>query len=65
MPRSSLRRYYKERFTEKEKQTLAPADEGELADFRDAALDAPVEGRKKIEFAPIDQGEEEDDDYDE
>ena len=50
---------------EKEKQTLAPADEGELADFRDAALDAPVEGRKKIEFAPIDQGEEEDDDYDE
>ncbi len=50
---------------EKEKQTLAPADEGELADFRDAALDAPVEGRKKIEFAPIDQGEEEVDDYDE
>lgn len=51
---------------EKEKQALAAADEGELADFRDAALDSPVESRKKIEFAPIDEeAAEKDDDYDE
>ena len=49
---------------------IGSLDEAVAADFRDAALDVPVEGRKKIEFAPVDETtakktEEEDDDYDE
>ena len=49
---------------------IGSLDEAVAADFRDAALDVPVEGRKKIEFAPVDEttakkSEEEDDDYDE
>ena len=55
---------------EKKKKALATPDEGDAAEFRDAALDTPVESRKKIEFAPLedrpqDRPEEEDDDYDE
>ncbi len=54
---------------ERQKQALDTPDEAIEAEFRDAALDAPVEGRKKIEFAPIDampeKPMEEDDDYDE
>ena len=55
---------------ERKKKALADPDEGAAADFRDAALDAPVEGRKKIDFAPVPEGSangpvEEDDDYDE
>ena len=50
---------------EKEKQKLAGPDEGEAADFRDAALDTPMESRQKIEFAPLDGAPGEDDDYDE
>ena len=55
---------------EKQKQALGTPDEAVAADFRDAALDTPVEGRRKIEFAPADeavaaQAKEEDDDYDE
>ena len=43
------------------------ADEGLAADLRDAALDTPVESRQRIEFAPVDETKqaEEDDDYDE
>ncbi len=51
---------------EREKQILAAPDEGDAADFRDAALDSPVESRRRIEFAPVDEkAAEEDDDYDE
>ena len=57
---------------EKEKQVLATPDEAIDAEFRDAALDTPLESRKKIEFAPTDGTakdstlkESEDDDYDE
>ena len=55
---------------EKRKQALDAPDEGMEDDFRDAALDAPVESRRKIEFAPADEmpaGKtvEDDDDYDE
>ena len=50
---------------ERQRQALATPDEGDEADFRDAALDTPVESRKKIEFAPAEEPEEEDDDYDE
>ncbi len=50
---------------EKRKQALDAPDEGVEADFRDAALDTPVESRKRIEFAPAEKTEEEDDDYDE
>ena len=55
---------------ERQRQALATPDEGDEADFRDAALDTPVESRKKIEFAPADEAAqaksvEEDDDYDE
>ena len=50
---------------EKQKQALATPDEAIEAEFRDAALDSPVESRKKIEFAPLEKAEEEDDDYDE
>lgn len=55
---------------EKEKQALAAPDEGEEADFRDAALDTPVESREKFAFAPAAKEdarkfEEDDDDYDE
>ncbi len=57
---------------EKERQALGTPDEAAAADFRDAALDAPLESRKKIEFAPADETakdstlkESEDDDYDE
>jgi len=55
---------------EHQRQAVAEMDEGEAADFRDAALDAPVESRVKIEFAPADEGAkretaEDDDDYDE
>ncbi len=65
---SERRKLLKEQ--EKQKQVLAAPDEGEAADFRDAALDTPVEGREKFEFAPADQAlqnkpEEKDDDYDE
>ena len=55
---------------ERKKKALDAPDEGEAADFRDAALDSPVESRVKIDFAPAD-GEfankpaEKDDDYDE
>ena len=53
-----------------EKQAIGTPDEAVAAEFRDAALDAPVESRQRIEFAPIDeasarQAEEKDDDYDE
>ena len=55
---------------ERKKKTLGAPDEAEAADFRDAALDSPVESRVKIEFAPVDEelankpmGK--DDDYDE
>ena len=55
---------------ERQRQALATPDEGDEADFRDAALDTPVESRKRIEFAPADEAAqaksvEEDDDYDE
>ena len=50
---------------EKAKQAIDAPDEAVAADFRDAALDTPMESRKKIEFAPIEKAEEEDDDYDE
>ncbi len=51
---------------ERKRQTLAAPDEGDEADFRDAALDTPLESRQKIEFAPIEKKQdEEDDDYDE
>ena len=55
---------------EQKRKALATPDEGDAADFRDAALDTPVESRKKIEFAPVadrpeEAPEEEDDDYDE
>ena len=52
----------------KEKQAIGTPDEAIAAEFRDAALDTPVESRKKIEFAPLDEGSakpEKDDDYDE
>lgn len=50
---------------ERQRQALDAPDEGVEADFRDAALDTPVESRRKIEFAPAEEPEEEDDDYDE
>ena len=55
---------------ERQKKVLAAPDEGEAADFRDAALDTPVESREKFEFAPADEAlqnkpVEKDDDYDE
>lgn len=55
---------------ERAKQMLATPDEGDEAEFRDAALDAPEESRRKIEFAPVTDAKEsslveEDDDYDE
>lgn len=51
---------------EKQRQALSTPDEGDEAEFRDAALDTPVESREKFEFAPLaDAPEEEDDDYDE
>ena len=52
---------------EKEKQAIDAPDEAVAADFRDAALDTPVESRQRIEFAPVDETKqaEEDDDYDE
>ena len=54
---------------EKAKQAIDAPDEAVEAEFRDAALDAPLESRKKIEFAPVDgetAGKEpDDDDYDE
>ena len=55
---------------ERKKQALTTPDEAEAADFRDAALDTPLESRQKIDFAPIDEADrnrptEEDDDYDE
>lgn len=56
---------------ERKKQALTTPDEGIEADFRDAALDTPVESRKKIEFAPVEEAaaaaleDEKDDDYDE
>ncbi len=40
---------------ERQKQAIGTPDEAIAADFRDAALDAPVESRRKIEFAPIDK----------
>ena len=65
----SERRRLKEE-QEKRQKALDTPDEAVAADFRDAALDAPLEGRKRIEFAPIDEMPEEkpaedDDDYDE
>ena len=51
---------------EKEKQAIGTPDEAIAAEFRDAALDTPVEARQRIEFAPIEgKPEEKDDDYDE
>lgn len=55
---------------ERQRKALDTPDEGEAADFRDAALDTPVESRVKFEFAPADETtvgkpEEKDDDYDE
>ena len=54
---------------EKAKQAIDAPDEAVEAEFRDAALDAPLESRKKIEFAPVDEEtagkEPDDDDYDE
>ena len=55
---------------ERQKQALGTPDEAEAADFRDAALDSPVESREKFDFAPVAdpsaaQAEEKDDDYDE
>ncbi len=55
---------------EKEKQAIGAPDEAVFAEFRDAALDAPEESRRKIDFVPIDEmpggkQAEEDDDYDE
>ena len=65
----SARRKLNEKL-KKEKQAIGTPDEAVAAEFRDAALDAPVESRQRIEFAPIDeasarQAEEKDDDYDE
>ena len=66
---SERRKLYEEQ--ERKKRTLATPDEGEAADFRDAALDTPVESREKFAFAPFEgkqpgkDAEEEDDDYDE
>ena len=55
---------------EHKKKVLADPDEGAAAEFRDAALDTPLEGRVKIDFAPVsekpeEKPTEEDDDYDE
>ncbi len=55
---------------EKKKKAIGTPDEAIAAEFRDAALDTPVESRQRIEFAPVDQAsakqaEEDDDDYDE
>ena len=52
---------------EKAKQAIDAPDEAVAAEFRDAALDTPVESRQRIEFAPVDETKqaEEDDDYDE
>lgn len=50
----------------KEKQAIGAPDEAMAAEFRDAALDTPEESRQRIEFAPFEgQQPEEDDDYDE
>lgn len=49
----------------KERQAIGTPDEAVAAEFRDAALDTPVESRRKIEFAPVEGKPEEDDDYDE
>ena len=55
---------------EQKKRAIDAPDEGVAADFRDAALDTPVESREKFEFAPADAAlankpVEKDDDYDE
>ena len=50
---------------EKAKQAIGTPDEAVAAEFRDAALDTPVESRQRIEFAPAEGKPEEDDDYDE
>ena len=55
---------------ERANKAMAAPDEAAFAEFRDAALDAPAESRRKIEFAPVDEvpggkPAEEDDDYDE
>ncbi len=50
---------------EKAKQAIGTPDEAVAAEFRDAALDTPVESRQRIEFAPAERKPEEDDDYDE
>ena len=61
----SARRRLNEKL-KKERQAIGTPDEAVAADFRDAALDAPVESRQRIEFAPFEgQQPEKDDDYDE